>query len=105
MTGLAVTRHGEARMSRRDIRKSDLDILRAYGEEDGRNRIVLTKREAAKAVRALKKRTASIERLTGKVLVVVNGQLVTVYRQSAPIRPPRRRKTARWLAKTGACVE
>ena len=55
---------------------------------------MLKKREAAKVIRDLKKQIANIERLTDKVLVVADGQLVTVYHQTTPIRPSGRRITA-----------
>ena len=87
MTALTITRHGEARMSQRGIRKSDLEVLLLHGTDIGRDRIMLRKRDAAKLVRNLKKQIAEIERLTDKVLIVADGKLVTVYHQATPIRP------------------
>ncbi|MCY4312481.1 MAG: hypothetical protein OXD44_02090 [Gammaproteobacteria bacterium] len=70
MTGLAITRHGEIRMSQRGFRKTDLEFLLAYGTEIGRDRIMLTKQDAAREIGMLKKKIANLERLSGKVLVV-----------------------------------
>ena len=91
MTALTITRHGEARMSQRGIRKAYLDLLLAYGTDIGRDRIMLRKRDAAKIIRNLKKQIANIERATDKVLIVEDGQLVTAYHQTDPIRPSFRR--------------
>ena len=85
MTSLTITHHGEIRMSQRGIRKTDLEVLLTHGAEIGRDRIMLKKRDSAKVVRALKKQIAQIERLTDKVLVVVDGHLVTAYHQTKPI--------------------
>ena len=82
MTSLAITRHAEARMSQRAIREIDVDLLLAHGTDMGADRIMLTKRDAAKAIRDLKKRIADIERLTGKVIVVAEGCLVTAYHEA-----------------------
>ena len=86
MTGLVVTRHGEVRMSQRCIREKDLDVILTHGTEIGRNRIMLKRRDAAEVIRALKKQIDNIERLTDKVLVVVDGRLVTAYHQTNAIR-------------------
>ena len=96
MTSLAITRHAEVRMSQRGIRETDVDFLLAHGTDVGPDRIVLTKRDAARAIRDLKNRIADIERLTGKVLVVAEGQLVTAFHSSKPVRPsPERRERLR----------
>ena len=87
MTDITFTRHGEVRMSQRGIQKTDLDVILAHGTDIGRNRIMLKRRDADEAIRAHKKQIAKIERLKDKVLVVADGQLVTAYHQSAPIRP------------------
>ena len=75
MTGLAITRHGEIRMSQRGFRKTDLEFLLAYGTEIGRDRIMLTKQDAAREIGMLKKKIANLERLSGKVLVVSGEQV------------------------------
>lgn len=95
MTGLLITRHGEARMSQRGIREADLDLILAHGSDIGRDRIVLMKRDAAKAIQTLKRQIARIERLTDKVLVVEDGCLVTAYHPTRPIRPSRGRARRR----------
>jgi len=108
MTALTLTRHGERRMSQRGFRKADLEVLLAHGTDIGRDQILLRKRDAARLIRnakeqiakitltkhdaarlinGLKKQIARIERLAGKVLVVVGGELVTAYHQTAPARP------------------
>lgn len=92
MTGLAMTRHAEARMSQRGIRESDLDFLLAHGSEVGGDKIMLTNRVAAELIRTRKREIADIERLAGKVLVIAGGQLVTAYHQSKSARPPARRR-------------
>ena len=91
MSSLTITRHGEVRMAQRCIRKQDLKVILAHGSEIGRNRIMLTRRDAAKAIQTLKQQIANVERLTDKVLVVADGQLVTAYHQTKPIRPSARR--------------
>ena len=87
MTDLIISRHGNVRMAQRGVRETDLEVILAYGTDIGRNRIMLRRRDAAEAVRTLKRQIANIERLTDKVLVVADGQLVTAYHQSTPIRP------------------
>ena len=87
MTGVIVTRHGKVRMSQRCIRETDLEVILNHGAEIGRNRIMLKRRDAAKVIGVLKKQITNIERLTDKVLVVVDGRLVTTYHQTTPIRP------------------
>ena len=82
MIELTVTRHAEARMSQRGIRDADLKVLLSHGTDIGRNRIMLTKRDAARKIGMLKREIASFERLSGKVLVVSDGHLVTAYHQA-----------------------
>lgn len=86
MTEVTITRHGESRMSQRGIRQSDLDILLDYGTEIGRNRIMLKNRIAAEEIRKLKKQISDIERLKGKVIVVMGKRIVTAYHQTKAIR-------------------
>ena len=97
MTSVFITHHGQARLSQRGIRETDLDLVLAHGTEIGRDRIMLMARDAAKLIRARKQEIAKIERLTGKVLVVSNGHLVTAYHQTTPSQSSRRRsKHRRW---------
>lgn len=91
MTNLALTRHGATRMSQRGIRETDLELLLSHGTDIGQGRIMLRKRDAAKVIQGLKKRINKVERLTDKVLVVVDGQLVTAYHQATPKRISRRK--------------
>ena len=85
MTDLTITRHGEIRMSKRGIRETDVKVLQIHGTKIGQDRIMLKKRDAAKAIQALKKQIAHIERLKGKVIVVANGHLITAYHRTKPI--------------------
>lgn len=104
MSGLAITRHGAARMAQRGVRKRDLDLLLAYGTDIGSDRIMLRRREAARAIRELKGRgsnghtepavwklVAAVERLVGKVIVVADGALITTYHQTVRFHSRRRR--------------
>lgn len=91
MMSIAITRHGEARLSQRGIRKSDLDILLAYGTETGPDRIILRKHDAAQAIRDFKRRITALERLSGTEVVIADGQLITAYHRTRPLRPSGRR--------------
>lgn len=95
MTSVAITRHGEARMAQRGIRRSDLDILLAHGTETGPNRFMLRKRDADRLIQGLKQRIATLERLVGKEAVVADGHLVTAYHRIKLSRPGGRRKRRR----------
>ena len=90
MTSLHITRHAEARMSQRGIRNSDLDVLLDHGTEIGQDRLLLRTRDAEMAIQDLKKRMARIQRLTGKVIVVSEGTLITAYHQSNSRRTNRK---------------
>lgn len=89
--GIAITRHGEARLSQRGIRKSDLDILLTHGTETGPERIMLRKHDAAQAIRDFKRQIAVLERLSGKEVVIADGQLITAYHRTRPHRPSGRK--------------
>ena len=91
MTGIVITRHGEARLSQRGIRKSDLDILLTYGTETGPDRIMLRKYDAAQAIRDFKRQIAVLARLSGKEIVIADGQLITAYHRTRPHRPSGRK--------------
>ena len=96
MTSVLITRHGQTRLTQRGIRETDLDLVLAHGTEIGSDRIMLMARDAAKLIRDRKQEIARIERMTGKVLVVSDGRLVTAYHQTTPIRLPLgRSKTCR----------
>ena len=86
MTGIAITRHGEARLSQRGIRRSDLDILLAHGAETGPDRLMLRRRDAVKLIGELKRQIARLERLAGKEAVVADGRLITAYHRTKPVR-------------------
>ena len=95
MTSITITRHGEARMSQRGIRMSDLDTLLAYGTETGPDRFMLRRQDAARLIRSLKKQISTLERLTGKEAVVADGLLITAYHRTKPSRPVRRKTGGR----------
>lgn len=95
MTNIAITRHGEARMSQRGIRKSDLDTLLVHGTEIGPARFMLRKRDAAQLIRGLKKQISRLERLTDKEIVVTDGHLITAYHRTRPSKPSKRKTRPR----------
>ena len=119
---IEITRHAEARMSQRGIRKADIPVLLDHGTETGPDRLMLMKRDAARLVEELKRKIAALqklgrrvshetvdelkkklralERLTGKEVVIANGQLVTAYHRTRPVRPAGRQ--ARWCARRAA---
>ena len=109
---IGITRHAEARMSQRGIRKADVPVLLDHGTETGPDSLMLMKRDAARLIEELRKRIAALqrlgrqaghetvqelkkkikalERITGEEIVVVDGQLVTAYHRTRPARPARR---------------
>lgn len=48
MTGIAITRHDEARMRQRGIQEAGLVLVLSYGTEIGRDRIMLKGRNVKK---------------------------------------------------------
>jgi len=92
---IRLTRHGEARISQRGIRHSDIRVILRLGTDIGRDRIMLRKKDAERAInelkgkirgmtngsdiRDLKRLISTISRLTNKVLVVAGGHLITAY--------------------------
>ena len=91
MTSITITRHGEARMSQRGIRESDLDILLVHGTEISPARFMLRKRDAVQLIRDLKEQIARLERLTNKEIVVADGTLITAYHRTRPSKHSKRR--------------
>ena len=91
MMSIIITRHGEARMSQRGIRKSDLDLLLAYGTEIGQDRLMIRKRDGAKLIKDYKEEIAKLERLVGKEFVIANGRLITAYHRTKPSKHSKRR--------------
>ena len=105
---IEITRHAEARMSQRGIRKADIPVLLDHGAETGPDRLMLMKQDASRlieelrqkiaalqrlgrqvgheTVQELRKKIKALERLTGKEVVVANGQLVTAYHRTRPVR-------------------
>lgn len=95
MTNLTYSRHAETRMSQRGIGRSIVDLILVNGTKIGRNQIVLKEKTATMMIHHLKKelkehkdlytiqilnqKIAQVERATNKVIVVIDGHLVTVY--------------------------
>ena len=94
-TQTRLTRHGETRMSQRGIPHKDISVILMLGTDIGRDRIMLRKKDAERAIdeikgkirgmtngsdiRNLKRQISTISRLTNKVLVVAGGRLITAY--------------------------
>jgi hypothetical protein len=78
VSGLEITRHAEQRMSQRGLVDRDIDLIMLLGTEVGDGFVVLEK-DCTQAACALRRLAERIERLPGKRLVAVDGQLVTVY--------------------------
>ena len=95
MTGIAITRHGEARMRQRGIREADLDLVLSYGTEIGRDRIMLKGRNVEKAIGDLKRKIDAPQKLKGKVFVISDGCLVTACHLEKPLRRSRKRSGKR----------
>ena len=67
MTSITTTKHGEARMRQRGLRKTDPELILEYGTEIGQDRIMLRGRDVDEIIRSLKKQIAKFERLqTGR---------------------------------------
>ena len=117
---VGITRHAEARMSQRGIRKADVPVLLDHGTETGPDRLMLMKRDAARlidnlrnrvvtlqrlgrhagheTVQELKKKIKALERMAGKEVVIVDGMLVTAYHRTRSVRLAgrQRAKGRRW---------
>ncbi len=90
MTKPPVTKHGQARMRQRGLRKTDPELILEYGTEIGQDRIMLRERDVDKAIQSRKREIAVLERLKNKVVVISDGRLVTAYHANAALRPSHR---------------
>ena len=79
MTGIAITRHDEARMRQRGTREADLVLVLSYGTEIDRDRIMLKGRNVKKVIGDLKRKIDAPQKLKGKIFVISGGCLVTAY--------------------------
>lgn len=108
MSGYALSRHAETRMSQRGRRPADLDLIWRYGSEIGSDILYLGRRDVRRAVRPmsreirrlnrlqrkaadtarqreirrLKRKIQALERLSGWKLVVAGDTAVTCYRSN-----------------------
>ncbi len=104
-----ITKHAQERMSQRAIGTKDLLLILAIGKKVRWDKLMLTKRQAAREIEKLnremvqlarifepneasrkhqnlKRRISQIGRLAGVALVIVDGELITVYRQTKSLR-------------------
>ncbi len=95
MTGLAISKHGEIRMSQRGFRKVDLDTILRYGTDIGCDRIMLRRKDAHRIISMLKMEIKMLERVNGKVVVIKDDRLVTAYKKTSRIQLSRRRSKKR----------
>lgn len=79
MTELHITGHAGKRMQQRSISNADIDIILRYGEDIDGQGILMSNRAVEDAVRALKSRIATVERLRNKKLVVDGASVITCY--------------------------
>lgn len=87
---LRVSKHARKRMQQRSVSDEDLGLLLQYGTEKG-DGLVLRKRDAAQAIAEHKRQIDRLEKLTGKVVILVGGTVVTTFAPS----PRRARKYRR----------
>ena len=82
----SITNHAKIRFRQRGISGQTLDYLIQYGDTEyapgGAMKIILTKRNAAKVISAMKKEIKKIERARGLVVVQKDGRILTSYRKS-----------------------
>lgn len=85
MANAILTRHAEIRFRQRGIRKEVLDCLEKHGETRdescGATRIFLSKRNARRAVKDLKKVIRVIEHGSGVTLMADGSVVITGYRK------------------------
>ncbi len=78
MTALQLTHHGSVRMAQRGISNRDIDLITLIGSEVDDGYLVLNK-DCQVFIRKLKKLISNVQRLQGKRVVVVDGQIITVF--------------------------
>jgi len=83
---LHITGHAQARLRQRGVDNPTVHCLIRYGDTEhapgGAYRISLSKRQADKRIRALKKEIQEIVRASNLVLIAKNGSIVTVYHRN-----------------------
>ncbi|UWR10904.1 DUF4258 domain-containing protein [Sulfitobacter mediterraneus] len=79
MSEVDITRHAERRMQQRSISNFDIDLILRYGEDIDGDGILMSNRAADDAIRSLKSRIATVERLRNKKLVMDGDTLITCY--------------------------
>ena len=79
MKGVEITCHAAARMQQRSISMSDVELILRHGEDIDGQGILLDNKAADAAIRLLKSRIATFERLRNTKVVVAQGAVVTCH--------------------------
>lgn len=79
MKSFEITRHAATRMQQRSISVSDVQLILRHGEEIDGQDILFDNKAADAAIRTLKSRIATFERLRNTKVVVDEGTVVTCY--------------------------
>ena len=88
---ISLTRHAEVRCCQRSIRRQDLDLLLQHATDIGDGVLTMLPADVDRTVAELKRMIGALERLRGATAVVIDGNIVTVYRQDFRRRNTRRR--------------
>ena len=84
----SLTKHASKRIRQRGITKKLLSCVIQHGTvkycAGGATKTYLTRRDANKAISALKRRIRSIERAAGKSIIEKEGKILTVYHSVWP---------------------
>jgi hypothetical protein len=76
---VTVTRHAEARMSQRGVRRADLALIMETAERIATDRMFVTAASADEAIAKRKREIQQLEKLKGKTLVLDGNKVVTCY--------------------------
>lgn len=82
MTQFELSQHATTRCQQRSFRSQDLEAILSFGTDVAEDAVALTNRDVDQRVRDLKAEIARIERLRGVKVVLVDGVVVTAYRQT-----------------------
>lgn len=74
-----LSEHAEERIQGRGLRKTDVEVILAYGSPKG-DAVLLTERDAAEAIGELHRQIAQLERLKGAAVFLADQEIVSVYR-------------------------
>lgn len=74
-----ITRHAEARMQQRGLRKRDLELMLVAADQVGPDAYLMTNEVVDGEISRLKKEIQQFERLRGKKLIVEGDIVVTAY--------------------------